>query len=85
MTCSVNTKGSRTLLDRCPATFLPALRGRAFWIGLGLAGLLLSSSPLQAAPSPIQNDFADDTVLAILPDCRAQRLHDRAVQSLPTG
>ncbi|RBP32375.1 hypothetical protein DET50_104144 [Marinobacter pelagius] len=68
MTCSVNTKGSRTLLDLCPATFLPALRGRAFWIGLGLAGLLLSPDPLQAAPSPIQSDFADDAVVATLPD-----------------
>lgn len=68
MTCSVNTKGSRTLLDLCPATFLPALRGRAFWIGLGLAGVLLSPNPLQAAPSPIQSDFADDAVLATLPD-----------------
>lgn len=65
---SVNTKGSRTLLDLRPATFLPALRGRAFWIGLGLAGLLLSPDPLQAAPSPIQSDFADDAVLATLPD-----------------
>lgn len=68
MTCSVNTKGSRTLPGLCPATFLPALRGRAFWIGVGLTGLLLSTNLLQAAPSPIQSDFSDDTVLATLSD-----------------
>lgn len=67
-TCSVNTKSSRTRPGQCPAAFLPALRGRAFWIGLGLAGLLLSPHPLQAATSPIQSDFSDDAVLATLPD-----------------
>ncbi len=68
MTCSVNTKGNRVHLAQCPACFLPALRGRAFWIGLGLAGLLLSPHLLQAAPSPIESDFRDDTVLATLPE-----------------
>lgn len=68
MTCSVDTKGSRAPTGLCPATFFPALRGGAFWIGLGLAGLLLSPHPLQAAPSPIQSDFTDDTVLATLPE-----------------
>ncbi|KKN59886.1 hypothetical protein LCGC14_0537630 [marine sediment metagenome] len=49
------------------ASSLSALRrGGAFWIGLGLLGLL-SSATVVAAPSPIQSDFDDDTVLVTLP------------------
>ncbi|WP_238942134.1 hypothetical protein [Marinobacter sediminum] len=68
MTCSVKKTLRRSDIRRRPAISFPALPGRAFWLGLTLAGSLLSASVVTSAPSPIQNDFSDHAVLATLPD-----------------
>jgi tetratricopeptide (TPR) repeat protein len=67
MTSSDNKSPHRTRHASLPVFFLPALRrGGAFWIGLGLLGLLCSAT-VAAAPNPIQSDFDDDAVLVTLP------------------
>jgi len=67
MMYSDRTPSHRTQTSLHPVFSLPALRrGGAFWIGFGLLGVLCSSA-VMAAPSPIQSDFDDDTVLVTLP------------------
>lgn len=68
MIYSDRTFSHRTQASLHPVFSLPALRrGGAFWIGLGLLGVLCSSA-VTAAPSPIQSDFDDDAVLVTLPE-----------------
>lgn len=67
MTCCAK-KTPRRSDTRRPALFLPARMGRAFWLALSLAGTLLATPAVIAAPNPIQNDFSDDAVLAKLPE-----------------
>lgn len=67
MTCSDNKTLRRSDLCRRPATSFPARTGRAFWLGFALAGSLLALPVANAAPNPIQSDFADDAILATLP------------------
>lgn len=67
MTYSDKKPSRRTQVPLHPAFSLPVLRhGGAFLIGLGLLGML-HTSVATAAPSPIQSDFDDDTVLVTLP------------------
>lgn len=68
MTCFAKTTLRRSDIRRRPAISFPALPGRAFWLGFSLAGSLLVAPVVSAAPSPIQNDFSDDAVLATLPE-----------------
>lgn len=66
MTFSDNKSSHRTKQSLHPVFSLPALRrGGAFWIGLGLLGLLCSAT-VAAAPNSIQSDFDDDAVLVTL-------------------
>ncbi len=67
MTCSnkQTTRRRRAILRR--AISLPALPGRAFWLGCGLVGALMPAATF-AAPGPIQKDFADADILTTLPD-----------------
>jgi len=67
MTSCGNTTPRRISARACPAISFPALVGRAFWLGFALAGSLLATPAVSAAPNPIQNDFANETVLATLP------------------
>ncbi len=68
MTSCGNTSPSRIRARAHPAISSPAHVGRAFWLGLALAGGLLSVPVGLASPNPIQKDFADDAVLATLPE-----------------
>lgn len=68
MTCSVKTTPRRIRARAHPAISFPALMGRAFWLGFALALSVLVMPVAVAAPNPIQNDFADDAILATLPE-----------------
>ena len=76
MTSCGNTTPRRTCARACPAIYFPASMGRAFWLGLALAGSLLAAPAASAAPNPIQNDFANGAVLATLPAVVPNPLND---------
>lgn len=61
----------RTSHHRAPAFSFPALRGRVFWLLVGLVWLVLWPALALSAAGPIRTDFPDDIILAHLPDSDA--------------